>query len=139
MKNWQKVLNQLKKHEGLSLTPYKCSAGALTIGYGHNLDERGISEEAAELLLKQDAQIALNQAKTRIPCFKNLSEARKYVVIDMLFNLGLSRFMGFKKMLAALDKADYKTAAKEMLNSKWSTQVKSRAQFLAKIMETGKW
>ena len=47
--------------------------------------------------------------------------------------------MGFKKMLAALDKADYKTASKEMLNSKWATQVKSRAQFLAKIMETGKW
>ena len=139
MKNWQKVLDQIKKHEGLSLTPYKCSAGALTIGYGHNLDERGISEEAAELLLKQDAQIALNQAKANVPCFKDLSEARKYVVVDMLFNLGLSRFMGFKKMLAALSAGKYKTAAKEMLSSKWATQVKRRAQFLAKIMETGKW
>ena len=42
-------------------------------------------------------------------------------------------------MLAALEAGDYKTAAKEMLDSVWARQVKSRAKKLAQIMETGEY
>lgn len=139
MKNWQQVKQLIKKHEGLSLSLYKCLSGKQTIGYGHNIEDRGISEEVAELLLEQDTEIAYKQVKNAIKCFDTLNEARQYVLIDMCFNIGITKLMSFKKMLAALNKSDYKTAAKEMLDSKWARQVKSRANYLACVMQSGIW
>ena len=139
MKNWQQVKNLLKKHEALSLTLYKCPAGKITIGYGHNIEDVGISQEVADLLLEQDTQIAYKQVKNAIKCFDTLNEARQYVLIDMCFNIGITKLMSFKKMLSALDKGNYKTAAKEMLDSKWARQVKSRANYLACVMQSGIW
>ena len=37
-----RFLDRLKRHEGLRLEAYVCPAGALTIGYGHNLDQHPI-------------------------------------------------------------------------------------------------
>lgn len=118
---------------------YKCPAGKYTIGVGHNIEDLGISEEVEELLLQQDIEIAEKQVKNAVKCYNTLSEARQYVLVDMCFNIGISKLMEFKRMLAALDKGDYKTAAKEMLDSKWSTQVKSRANYLACVMQSGIW
>ena len=137
--DFSQVKRLLKKHEGLSLSLYKCPAGKLTIGYGHNIEDRGISEEAAELLLEQDMMIAYKQVKNAVKCFEQLSEPRQYVIIDMCFNMGITKLMTFKKMLRALDGADYKTAAKEMLDSRWAAQVKGRAAYLSGIMASGIW
>ena len=68
----------------------------------------------------------------------HLSEVRQAVIVDMVFNLGFSRFRKFKKMNAAINKRDYKTAAEELLNSRYARQVGSRATRLAKMMETNK-
>ena len=46
------LIEQLKRHEGLKLKPYKCTADKLTIGVGRNLEDVGISEEEAEMLLQ---------------------------------------------------------------------------------------
>lgn len=135
----EKLAERLRKSEGLSFVPYKCPAGYLTIGYGHNLEANGISLEAAELLLKQDIEIAVRQVKNAFIWWPNLDEARMSVLVDMCFNMGITKLCGFKKMLSALEAGDYKTAAKEMLNSKWVQQVGRRATELSKIMETGEW
>lgn len=137
MKNWQQVKSLIKKHEGLSLSLYKCPAGKLSCGWGHNIEDRGISEEVAELLLEQDTQIAYKQVRNAVKCFDTLNEARQYVLIDMCFNMGITKLMTFKKMLRALDLGNYKEAAKEMENSKWHLQVKNRAVDLERIMITG--
>ena len=50
-------LDQIILHEGLELTPYKCTAGQLTIGVGRNLDDRGITEDEARFLCKNDIKI----------------------------------------------------------------------------------
>jgi lysozyme len=52
----------------------------------------------------------------------------------MSFNLGYGRLKTFKKMLTALSKGDYEASAKEMLDSKWATQVGNRATALASLM-----
>ena len=49
--NINPVAHLIKKHEGLSLKPYKCTAGKLTIGYGRNIEDKGISQEEAERFL----------------------------------------------------------------------------------------
>ena len=136
--NNKKAAAYIRCYEGFSRLPYKCPTGHLTIGYGHNL-EHGISLEAAELLLRQDIEIAAKQVKNAFIWWPKLTEARFYVLVDMTFNMGISRLVGFKKMLAAVEAGDYKTVAKEMLDSRWAFQVKGRARELSEIMEKGEW
>lgn len=132
-----RLIEQLKKHEGLELKPYHDTEGVLTVGYGRNLSE-GITEEEAEILLMNDIEKAAKEAE-KLPFFDSLNMARKAVIINMLFNLGLPRFLGFKKTIAAIEAQDFKAAAAEMLDSKWAQQVGARAEELAQQMKWGKW
>lgn len=137
--DYEKLAVRVRRNEGLSYLPYRCSAGALTIGYGHNLEARGIDITVAELLLKQDLEIAEKEVKNAFIWWPKLDDARMGVLVEMCFNMGISRLVGFKKMLAAVEAGDYTLAAKEMLDSKWAVQVKGRAVELSKIMQTGEW
>ena len=126
----------IKKHEGLILKPYKCSAGKLTIGYGRNIEDNGITLSEAEQMLNNDIQNCYAEC-IKLKCWNALNEARQAVLLDMCFNLGISRLKNFKKMLAALERGEYKTAATEMLDSNWAKQVKGRATELSEIMKKG--
>lgn len=126
-------VEMIKRHEGFRQYPYKCTAGKLTIGYGRNLDDVGISKEEAEYLLEMDLDKHTEELDKVITwAVPNDVYA---VLVDMHYNLGHERFMQFKGMLAALKKLDFKGAAKEMLDSKWAKQVPNRAAELANIME----
>ena len=133
-----KLIKQLKKHEGLELKPYKCTSNKLTIGIGRNLEDVGISEIEAEYLLMNDLDTYMTAAKT-YDWYNGLNDARKAVIVSMLFNMGQTNFNKFLKMKQALDVGDYPEAAKQMLESRWARQVKGRAVELSKQMETGKW
>lgn len=124
----------LIKHEGLKLKPYKCTAGKTTIGVGRNIEDNGITKEEALYLLRNDIE-SCRQEALRYPWFEGLSEPRKNVIISMIFNLGLYRFSQFKNMIKALENEDYSEAARQMLDSRWATQVGNRAAELAKMME----
>jgi lysozyme len=50
----ERIQEQLVRHEGLRLKPYRCTAGKLTIGIGRNLDDRGISQKEAYAMLERD-------------------------------------------------------------------------------------
>ena len=71
--------------------------------------------------------------------YAGLNDARKAVIISMLFNLGRGGFNKFLKFKQALAEGDHLTASREMLDSRWAKQVKGRAVELSKQMETGKW
>jgi lysozyme len=130
-----------KNFEGIRYKPYKCSAGKTTIGYGRNLDDVGISQAEADMLFDNDWFSATEDVNTLLKAYSidenSLSEGRKYVLTDMMFNLGYSKLSKFKNMLTALKKQDYATAAKEMMSSAWATQVKTRATKLRDIMIKG--
>jgi len=125
-------------HEGEKLFPYKCSAGKLTIGVGRNIEDNGITKEESRYLLKNDIA-RIEKELEKFSFAKNIDPVRKAVVIDMLFNLGLSRFRTFKKMIAALDRQRWDDAAAEMVSSAWFNQVGARAIRLVKMMRSGKW
>lgn len=128
----------IKKHEGLRLKPYTDSVGKLTIGYGHNLSDNGITLEIATAILKADIDIAMTDARSVLKdTYWTLSQDRQWVIINMIFNLGKTRFATFKKLIAALKGTNYTKAAEEMLNSKWAKQVGPRAIELAEIMRNG--
>lgn len=124
------------KEEDLRLKPYRDTVGKLTIGYGRNLDDKGISVDEAAYFLDDDIPYHTKELEN-FPFFNGLDDARKIVLADMSFNLGFKRLSGFRKMLAAVANKDYETAANEMLDSTWATQVGERAERLAEMMRTG--
>ena len=133
-----KLLEQLKRQEGYSTKLYSCSAGKLTIGWGHNIEDLGISGAVAELMLSEDVAVAYDAAMT-MDYWDSLNPARQDCITNMIFNLGLPRFMGFKNMNAALFLGDYEMAADEMENSKWYTQVGDRGRELEAQMRNGEY
>ncbi|MDA3812945.1 MAG: glycoside hydrolase family protein [Candidatus Cloacimonetes bacterium] len=117
----------IKRNEGLRLKPYRCQAGKLTIGYGRNLEAKGISIKEAEYLFRNDINIVTKQVAIRIEFYRKLSYKRKLVLVDMAFNMGIEGLLGFKKMLAAMKSGDFREAGKELMRSKYAEQVKTRA------------
>lgn len=131
--------DMLVRHEGMVLHAYQDSEGYWTIGAGRLIDKRlngGITEEEARYLLRNDIQKVVSQAK-QFPWYDGLSNPRKQVVLNMIFNLGLTRFSKFRNTIGCISRGEYAEAAKEMLDSTWAKQVGKRATELAKIMETG--
>ena len=151
-------LNMLVSHEGLRLEVYQDTLGVNTIGVGRNLDDRGItkdeldwmdyptiehvysdgiSEADAMYLAQNDVQIVEEELLAAHPCVENLDAVRQLVLVDMAFNLGVPRLCKFKKMWNAIHEQKYDIAAKEMLDSRWANQVKSRAVKLANARHNG--
>jgi len=128
---------QLARHEGLRLKVYRCTSGKLTIGYGRNLEDRGITEDEAAILLDNDITDTIRTLSHAFEWFDDLSPIRQRVLVDMAFNLGIGGLRKFRRFLGALSRHEYEAAAQEMLTSKWARQVKGRAQRLATMLETG--
>lgn len=141
----EKLEARLIRHEGLRTVPYLDSIGYWTIGVGHKitLDQaqntyvNGVSRLEALDMLEQDIAICQKQANT-LPWFAALCEARQLVIIEMIFQLGLSGLLEFKKMISAIENKEWEDAANQMLDSDWHKQTPSRCEELANIMLTGK-
>ena len=132
------VVELIQRHEGLRLKPYKCTAGKVTIGFGRNLEDVGITAEEATRMLHHDIAECIKQLET-IDGFSMLDEVRRAVLIDMTYNLGFAGILAFKNMWRAVENRDYDKAAVEMLDSKWARQVGQRALRLSTMMQTGEW
>lgn len=129
---------QLLLHEGLRLKPYRDTVGKWTIGIGRNLSDKGLTKVEALILLDNDIFEAQRDLEKYLPWASTLDDARYRVLVDMTFNMGIHGLLGFKRMLAALERGDYETAAAEMESSKWAEQVGRRAHRLALWMRSGK-
>ena len=156
--NADNFINKLIAHEGLRLQVYQDTLGIDTIGIGRNLEDRGITKEEldwmdipnmdavyeygiteadAMYLAKNDVQIVEEELVRAHPCVDKLDAVRQLVLVDMAFNMGVPRLSKFKKMWAAVHENKFDIAAKEMLDSRWAIQVKSRSTKLAHAMHHG--
>lgn len=131
----QKLDVILEDDEGKKLKPYKCSEGKLTIGIGHNLDAKGISEAVCALMLEEDRNEAIEGAKGLVSEFDQLPDNVKIVLASMVFQMGKQGVSQFVNMLRAVDAGDYETASIEMLDSLWAKQTPNRAYKLSRLMK----
>ena len=127
------VVERLKEEEGFRAKPYDDHLGKLTIGYG-TLIEDGISEEEAGYLLRSRLLKIQNELLDSEPYVIDLNEAVQEILMDMAYNLGVPRLMGFKKMWEAIADKDWERAAIEILDSVYAGQVPYRAQRNAEKM-----
>ena len=129
------IAESLKREEGYRAHCYICTAGAHTVGYGRNIDADGgigISDDEADLLLHKARERTIEECR-RWSWFDELDPPRQSVVVQLAFQLGWPRLSNFNRMLTALAKQppDYQTAADELLDSRFATQVPQRANRLA--------
>jgi lysozyme len=128
---YDKLKEHIKEYEGFSSLAYECTAGYTTIGYGRNIEQKGITKEEAEHLLINDIKQCYKELRGIINKFDELPEKAQLVLVDMTYNLGLSKLLNFENMLDAIDAHDWEKAAIELLDSRYASQVKRRARINA--------
>jgi lysozyme len=134
-----KLIEQLKRHEGIELKPYQDTVGKWTIGVGRNLDDIGISEQEAEMLLLNDIKEAERQLITTMPWTQELDEVRFSALLNFVFNVGIGTASKFVNAMGLLKDGSYDMAADEFLQSKWAKQVGNRAVEVTDQIRTGEW
>ena len=141
----EKLIEMLKRHEGEVKTngrhvAYKCPAGYWTLGIGRNVDPEngiGLSDEEVNFLLQNDLDRCEAELSAEYVWFRALEGARRDAILDIFFNLGATRFRGFKNAIAAMDEQDYDKAAVEFMDSRWAKQVGGRALELTDMIKAG--
>ena len=134
------LIEMLKRHEGMKTHAYKCSEGKITVGVGRNIDKQGgigLSEDEIEYLLQNDIERVIVELSSEYEWFNSIDDVRKDAMIDIAFNLGITRLRSFKKALAAMESGDYKKASTEFLDSRWAKQVGGRALEISDILAVG--
>lgn len=135
--NRELLVYELSRDEDVRTKPYKDSVGKLTIGVGRNLDDKGLSKAEINILLNNDINDSEADLDRTFPWWRQLSDNRQRVLLNMCFNLGIKRLAGFKNMLKDVQNGLFDRAAVEMLDSLWARQVGGRAVRLAKMMKNG--
>jgi lysozyme len=138
----------IKKHEGYSETIYLDHKGNMTVGRGIHLKVGyKLPTLALAYMFEERLDKAYYDAQTCLDTFRiKLDGARRTVLIDMAYALGMTGLMRFKKMWEALQEDDYGKAADEILDSAWHRELvkmrgdrnfEVRTEELARIMKTG--
>lgn len=127
-------------HEDIRLKPYYDTAKPpkLTIGVGRNLTDKGISHAEAMFMLDNDLAEA-RETSAKLPWFPALNEVRQAAVLDLIFNLGETKFMKFSQFRMAMSVKDYPWAGEELRDSLWYRQVQRRGPRIVSMILTGEW
>jgi len=131
---------RIKVHEGYRDKPYQDSLGNWTIGYGH-LMSNGMDDDVLELQFSWDfyrAKMGVKKLVLEHPELAELPRSITEVLIELVFNMGLGKVRGFKRMIGYLCVKNYERAAAELLDSRWAKQVgPHRSTTLANIIKRG--
>lgn len=151
MQKYQEIaLELIKEAEGFSAKVYKCPAGKLTIGYGHNIEANPLTEEQ-EQLLNPDGTITKENASKllymMLPKYEDgardlvdfdvLDDVRRAVCIDLTYNLGEGGFSEFRNTRRFINQGDFEKAAENLKMSRWYKQVGYRGLRNVAIMRDG--
>lgn len=141
--------DSISRHEGYRRTPYKDHLGKWTVGTGHLIHDQDLKqfepkrtvgglldflsdpENHARWLKEDIAQAQADADRFLEDDFNALNPAQQDVVVEMAFQMGLTRLSGFKKFKQAIADRDWQQARAEMLDSKWAQQTPERANRLA--------
>jgi len=132
------IYAQLERDEGRKRFPYTDTVGKLTIGVGHNLTDKGLPDPIIDALLKSDVA-EVDGGLHVLPWILGLNDARRGVLQNMSFNLGVHGLLAFHDTLGQMERGAWDAAAAAMIESKWANQVGDRARRLAEQLRSGEW
>jgi|TARA_B110000914_G_C15459310_1_gene444996 lysozyme len=134
--NNERLRETIIRHEGTRLDMYQDTLGIWTVGVGHNIQEKGISQAVMELMLEEDLAEAVSELKRSVSFFSKMPEQVQEALVNLAFNMGIPRLMQFKKTLAYLRDGNFEAAADELLDSRYAEQVGRRADEVADMIRT---
>jgi lysozyme len=123
-----RLLESVKKHEGYRNKVYLDTLGKRTVGVGHLCvedfweDDKEYEEKFLMEILQKDLQEAIRGARSLMEdhgC-ADIDEQAEEILIEMVFQLGMTGVSKFKNMWKALAELNYVGASYEMLDSRWS-------------------
>lgn len=135
--------DDIARHEGLRLVPYRDTLGYWTIGYGHCISPNPqlLASEAEKRVAplpwtkdRAEQQLDLDIAHTKLELFKQAPWIEQWppqvqeALIEMAFQMGVGGVLQFRTMLSRLAAEDYDGARQAALDSRWATQTPERAQ-----------
>ena len=113
----EKLIEHIKQEEGFRSRVYQCTEGYDTIGFGFAIKDLEMTEDIAELILKEKLIKLYSRIEKQINFFKKLPIDIQDVLLSMSYQMGVTGVTRFKKMLAAMLLKDWTKAADEMLDS----------------------
>lgn len=139
----------LQFEEGKKLKAYVCSEGFLTVGIGHNLDsdkalpilerrlKKGdyITEAECNALFQYDLNRVMANIIKKLPYFSTLAEKYQILLINMVFQLGITGTLAFKNTLKAIKEDRPLQVTQGIQQSKWFTQTPNRCARLIKLVK----
>ena len=136
-----RLVNMLKRHEGVRDKVYMCSAGYETIGVGRNISESGLglSNDEIEYLLKNDVMRCQQELLGEYEWFKDLDSVRQDAMIDLSFNIGQTKLRTFVKALGHMATGNYEEAGQEFYRSRWAEQVGDRSLEICQMISSGEY
>lgn len=148
--NEDRLVASVCDHEGYRKHPYLDHLGNWTVGWGtliHDLPIRHylLHETLGALLdhlsdsdnhglwLMDSIEVAISDAERWLSSntFRELSDTRQEVIVEMAYQLGHGGLSSFVKFRAAVVDGHWSVAHAEMLDSLWARQTPTRAQTLA--------
>lgn len=129
----------LKYEEGLRTHPYKCTADKLTIGYGRNLESKGISKETAEQMLEEDIEECWSQALEIFGpiSFDDMGHVRQLAIVNMIFQLGKNGFEKFSPTIELMKQRKWAEVAERLKRTKLAIQTPNRVARLITMFRDG--
>jgi lysozyme len=142
--NLDKLREELAEDEGCKYEIYLDHLGLPTFGIGHlitkNDPEYGkdvgtvIEQSRVQSAFNLDIAVTIEDCHRLYKDFNDLPEEAQLIIANMMFNLGYPRLSKFKGMKAGVDARSWSSAADEMVDSRWYTQVPNRARRLVERM-----
>lgn len=133
-----------KIYEGLRLKAYRCTAGFLTVGYGHNIDahkDYQILDSNSEITLtKAEELYDFDMADVKrdvlglFPDLDSYPTVVQDILCDLVFNMGIRTFRMFVYTIKMLRLKNYKGAADGLSKSKWYKQVGNRSKDIVETL-----
>ena len=130
------LIDNIKLSEGFRSKVYKCTEGYDTIGFGFAIKDLHLDEDIATMILERKIQDLKLKVQQKFPFIDDLPEDIQDVIIEMCFQLGVTGFSRFKRTIGYFKEKDFKSASKEMLDSKWAIQTPNRAKKLSNIVSS---
>jgi lysozyme len=116
---------------------YTDTVGKRTVGYGRNLDDRGLSDGEADVLLQNDIAEHWAELVKALPWLAREDEVRQRAALNLAFNLGVAKLLEFRQTLAAWKAGSHRAAGALLLQSRYAQQVGRRADRVARMIADG--
>jgi lysozyme len=149
------LVDSVSAHEGFRATPYKDTEQLWTVAKGRCLETNPLSPAewkylldnklitlsvtlaGADWLMLRQIDATEKECARVFDFWPGLDEVRREALVEMGYQMGIERLLGFRRMLGAIRRQDWGSVRTEALDSRWARQTPKRAEHLANQLSTG--